>query len=1477
MKTAKIWRRVLSLLFAFALVFGVAFAGTLSVAAEENANVARIGNEEYATLGAALTAATAGDTITLISNTSGNVTVDKDVTIDGSDYQYTGTMTLGAVTATVKNVKFVQGEIVKTSQPIAGNFTVKNCSFFGSAASGYAIKVGYASSLTIEDCTSENVSFLYVPYSLAALNVSGVKIENASWGVHLVSINVSNFTDVNVSNSDCGIVVQNTGNKTVNITDSTIEAEMPVVIWEKQTNDVSINFKGDNLISDTDYDVWAIYNNNYVTDRASDYGNVNVEGALGYIQKDVATVDGVGYKTLKEAIEAANALESATVTLLQDVTLGEKLTVSGNVTVSGEYTVYRAESYTGTLFAVSAGATLTLDGGLTVDGGNDYTFDKEAFMADADNWNELVAKEDSAKWFTPVEGAPVATAFMITTTGGNVNLYNVTIKNNYSISSGVVSVGADSTVTLEGAKVTHVASTQGNGVVVSASGANINVTVNEGTVVDGNHAGGNHGLFRVYSGAVLTMNGGMITNNTGWNSNGLAVGVYWGSFYLNGGTISDNVSVYGPANGRNAAIYLHSGHVFEMTGGTISYNSGRARGGVDAPYENGTALIKGGKIVYNESRGGGSTYDVLGTTAMKISGGIYTQDVSEWLADGFMLVELGDGTYGVVEDPRYKMAAYIGDEFYESFWDAYEAAVAGDTIVLLKTAVIDNSGNLRLDKKINIETAAGVNPALRVQGNGTVHIWNINIKNESGYAIIVGDSDAKTSPELHIHGGKFEARTSVVSVTSGTLYIDKEGGEFMLLEPEEYGYVYLLNCIDANYPRTAKIVVYGGTFHNWNPADNAAEGRGTNFCANGYTPRETAEGSGVWTVHVYKKTVVAPTCTEAGYTLYTCERCNDTYTANHLFAHGHSYDDAVVAPTFNELGYTNHTCKVCGHSYNDSYLPALVAVAEVDGVKFGSLKDAIEYCKNGETVKLLATIVYDDDDIVNSIGAATNYGEYSNPTIISIGGTKGATPAENKPSEVNAVIDLNGYSIINNAPAYLFIIMDNAKLTFKDSVGGGKIDANVEAPVIWVIGSETLVTIESGYYETDSDTGLLHSTHAGDLVIKGGEFKTTASDASLLVMINSTSFKNPNHFLVGVATVSVEGGLFYGFNPARVGDDKGAKTMADIKFVNGCAEGFAAVEVEEGVWSVISELEFKGARLLLKDGIGIYFMLRTEDIRDELDYVAVFTYVDVNGVSVEVEVAFEDWKNFGDGVSTGVLFDGIEAREMNTEVSLVIFANGYAVSEAQSISVRAYAEAIIAGNYTAEAKALAMALLNYGAQAQISLAPADDKPEGEELVNYSFNAVNEIGDVAAAMSSEAVYNDKYYGASLNLNSYLAFNFKFRAAAVAGATHAEITYGGKTVRVDFADFRIDDNKGLVIVTLAELYASDAALDLTCTVYSGEEVLATATDSVYNYCARAIAGLSKMDAETLAKQSFQPEFYRSLILYLEAARAYDESTQ
>ncbi|MCD7785809.1 MAG: hypothetical protein LUH18_09625 [Oscillospiraceae bacterium] len=91
----------------------------------------------------------------------------------------------------------------------------------------------------------------------------------------------------------------------------------------------------------------------------------------------------------------------------------------------------------------------------------------------------------------------------------------------------------------------------------------------------------------------------------------------------------------------------------------------------------------------------------------------------------------------------------------------------------------------------------------------------------------------------------------------------------------------------------------------------------TCICGDSYTTEISATG------HDYEAVVTAPTCTEQGYTTYTCSVCGDTYTGNETEATGHKYEAVVTAPTCTEKGYTTHTCSACGDTYTDNETEAL--------------------------------------------------------------------------------------------------------------------------------------------------------------------------------------------------------------------------------------------------------------------------------------------------------------------------------------------------------------------------------------------------------------------------------------------------------------------------------------------------------------------------------------------------------------------------
>lgn len=112
--------------------------------------------------------------------------------------------------------------------------------------------------------------------------------------------------------------------------------------------------------------------------------------------------------------------------------------------------------------------------------------------------------------------------------------------------------------------------------------------------------------------------------------------------------------------------------------------------------------------------------------------------------------------------------------------------------------------------------------------------------NNELYAIVV-----RGGADLTINSGNYIGGTSAVSVTEGTLTIN--GGYFAAQTDNTS---YTINCVDAAYRNgTAMVIIQGGSFLNWNPADNAAEGAGTSFVPMGYkVVTSTVEGGTLYTV-----------------------------------------------------------------------------------------------------------------------------------------------------------------------------------------------------------------------------------------------------------------------------------------------------------------------------------------------------------------------------------------------------------------------------------------------------------------------------------------------------------------------------------------------------------------------------------------------------------------------------------------------------
>ena len=165
--------------------------------------------------------------------------------------------------------------------------------------------------------------------------------------------------------------------------------------------------------------------------------------------------------------------------------------------------------------------------------------------------------------------------------------------------------------------------------------------------------------------------------------------------------------------------------------------------------------------------------------------------------------------------------------------------------------VISQPTTLNLEKKIITPDNMGNNTnsnfvALYVNADTTINAGKdggIDTGVNGGYGINVNDGATLT-----INGGYYYGGGTAVQVQKGTLIIN--GGTFAC-EPYSnptFGYKYLINCIDAAYKDgTAKISITGGTFINFDPSNNSAEGAGTNFVADGYkVVSQTQTNGDVW-------------------------------------------------------------------------------------------------------------------------------------------------------------------------------------------------------------------------------------------------------------------------------------------------------------------------------------------------------------------------------------------------------------------------------------------------------------------------------------------------------------------------------------------------------------------------------------------------------------------------------------------------------
>lgn len=200
----------------------------------------------------------------------------------------------------------------------------------------------------------------------------------------------------------------------------------------------------------------------------------------------------------------------------------------------------------------------------------------------------------------------------------------------------------------------------------------------------------------------------------------------------------------------------------------------------------------------------------------------------------------------------------------------------------------------------------------------------------------------------------------------------------------------------------------------------------------------------VYTVsHTYNAVVTAPTCTQAGYTTYTCSDCGDSYITNEVAALGHKVMiDFSVAATCTETGLTEgEHCEQCnkvlvaqavipatGHDFTEGNCKncGLVPAVMLGGNGYATLGEALAQAQSGVTVSLQADVT--DADVILPGGVNLDLNGYCLTVSSVLTYSSGAI--------IDTSEDVSGLLKITD-PDGNMISVDNAQLPVYDSANGG--------------------------------------------------------------------------------------------------------------------------------------------------------------------------------------------------------------------------------------------------------------------------------------------------------------------------------------------------------------------------------------------------------------------------------------------------------
>ena len=661
--------------------------------------VAKVGDQEYATLAEAVAAAESGATVTLLKDAelTETLNINKAITLDGANHKITGKPSTGKTSFitvetdgdfTMKNATILPTSNVEANPAIdlqvKGKVVVDNCVFGAADDTNQFMYNGLefsqneaypmADETTISNCTFYGGSFRHNFISFyrmadgATININGNKFLNANWN-DTNAIRVSNYSNVNA---------------TINLLDDT---------YSDHGDDENKAYAG--LLC---FQELSSYNDNF-TKLTVNIEKLDTTGAqsdqLFYVYKDsiistnqpvvkgdssiekffVAKVGDTYYKTLAEAVAAAKNDE--TVTLLKNADTTVELSFTNKAitldlngkTVSG--------TFTDNFSVIEAGedASLTVQD-TSVAGTGKIASNKYGISA-RDGGALIVKSGTIESEYAPLSGNNTAGDMNFTVNGGTLTAKHgpaiyMPGQVNLSITDGVLNGG----ISLRMGQV-------------SISGGTINAATDGlDSPAEYYHYSGNAWL----PDALYVFGGTYTSENT----------TYGNSLHLNitGGT-------FNCANGQGSAVAIYDlGKVEQVMEITIS---DEAKLGTNSTARNAYDKLSLSDIgVTSPEPGFGAHSGQVSTT---ITGGLFSSDPSAYVPDTHHVEDSGNGSYpfAVKEGAKSDATIIVTAATNAAVSDTIESGDKAKIEAVKDKANVEGmAAAIRDDKKAAIAKAADV-------------------------------------------------------------------------------------------------------------------------------------------------------------------------------------------------------------------------------------------------------------------------------------------------------------------------------------------------------------------------------------------------------------------------------------------------------------------------------------------------------------------------------------------------------------------------------------------------------------------------------------------------------------------------------------------------------------------------------------------------------------------------------------------------